>query len=96
MTNSQKKLSELATTNTVSSSDMLIIIYNANSSPSDRGITVNNFITSVKSIPNLLVSNTAPANSTANGVSGTLAFDSTHVYVCIANNTWMRSTLASW
>ena len=38
----------------------------------------------------------APANSTANGVAGQIAYDSNYVYVCVANNTWKRISLGSY
>lgn len=38
----------------------------------------------------------APANSTANGVAGQIAYDSDYVYVCVANNTWKRISLGSY
>ncbi|HIF7010499.1 TPA: phage tail fiber protein [Klebsiella pneumoniae] len=37
-----------------------------------------------------------PASATAAGSVGQWAADSTHLYVCIAANTWVRSTLATW
>ena len=37
-----------------------------------------------------------PANATATGVAGQLAFNSTHVYICVATNTWKRASIASW
>lgn len=37
-----------------------------------------------------------PANAGATGVTGTLAWDATHFYVCVATNTWVRATFATW
>ncbi len=37
-----------------------------------------------------------PANSSANGVAGLVAYDSNYLYVCVANNTWKRITLGSY
>lgn len=37
-----------------------------------------------------------PGSSTATGVLGQVALDSTYLYICVANNTWRRVTLASW
>lgn len=39
---------------------------------------------------------TPPASAVAAGVVGNVAFDATHFYVCIAANTWVRCTLATW
>ena len=38
----------------------------------------------------------APANSTASGTPNQVAYDATHFYVCIATNTWVRATLATF
>jgi hypothetical protein len=38
----------------------------------------------------------APASATATGKTGQIAYDATHIYVCIATNTWVRATLATF
>jgi hypothetical protein len=43
-----------------------------------------------------LVAPTAPATATSTGIAGQIAYDATHIYVCIATNTWVRATLATW
>lgn len=42
------------------------------------------------------ISSTVPATSTSTGVAGTVAFDSTYVYVCVATNSWKRIALQTW
>lgn len=37
---------------------------------------------------------TIPASASATGVAGQLAWDATHLYICVATNTWTRVTLA--
>lgn len=37
-----------------------------------------------------------PASATANGTPGQVAYDATHFYVCVADNTWVRATLATF
>jgi hypothetical protein len=39
---------------------------------------------------------TVPANSSSNGVAGTIARDTDYLYVCVSNNTWKRATLNTW
>lgn len=41
-------------------------------------------------------SGNAPATAAAAGVTGQIAYDATHLYICIATNTWVRATFASW
>jgi hypothetical protein len=38
----------------------------------------------------------APASATATGVAGQIAYDATNIYVCVATNTWVKATLATW
>lgn len=41
-------------------------------------------------------SSSAPLTSGATGTAGQIAYDATHIYVCIATDTWKRADLASW
>lgn len=38
----------------------------------------------------------APATAASDGSAGQIAYDATHLYVCIATNTWVRCVLATW
>lgn len=40
--------------------------------------------------------NTAPASASATGTTGEIRITSTHIYVCIATNTWVRAALTTW
>ena len=37
-----------------------------------------------------------PTTSSDVGTAGQLAYDGTHLYVCIAENSWIRASFASW
>jgi hypothetical protein len=37
-----------------------------------------------------------PGSATAAGKPGQIAYDATHVYVCVATNVWVRATLATF
>jgi hypothetical protein len=37
-----------------------------------------------------------PVTVTSTGTAGQLAYDSSHVYVCVATNTWRRASLSTW
>lgn len=39
---------------------------------------------------------TAPASATATGTAGEIRVTATHIYVCTATNTWVRTALATW
>ena len=38
----------------------------------------------------------APGTATSTGVAGSIAYDSTHIYVCVATNTWVRAAIATF
>jgi hypothetical protein len=43
-----------------------------------------------------IASSSAPSTATSSGSQGQIAFDATHIYVCIAANSWIRASAASW
>ncbi len=47
-------------------------------------------------INSLQVASSPPANAAATGVTGTITWDATHIYICIATNTWVRCVTATW
>ena len=90
MADNSKKVSELPTAANVAITDRVLVLRDPAGTPSVR--TVNVSVLSA----NLTISNTAVANSTANGVAGNIRFDSNYLYVCVANNIWKRVSLSSW
>jgi hypothetical protein len=44
----------------------------------------------------VFVNSQTPASASAAGTAGTIAWDSSYVYVCVATNTWRRVAIASW
>ena len=90
MADNSKKVSELSTASNVASTDRILVLRDPAGNPSVR--TVNFSTLSA----NLIVSNTAPANSSSNGLAGTIRYDSNWFYVCIANNSWKRSQLTTF
>lgn len=90
MADNAKKVSELPTASNVASTDRVLVLRNPAGSASVR--TVNFSTLSA----NILISNSVPANSTSDGIPGTIRFDSGYIYVCTANNTWKRATLTPY
>lgn len=37
-----------------------------------------------------------PSTSSSSGIAGTITWDASYVYVCVATNTWKRSALSTW
>jgi hypothetical protein len=44
----------------------------------------------------IINSSYVPSANTSPGVAGQVAWDSGHVYICIATNTWRRANIAIW
>lgn len=61
-------------------------VYVADGSNSGAWTTLN--------LNNLTVA--VPASASATGTVGDIAFDSSHIYICIATDTWERVAIASW
>lgn len=67
-------------------------------------ITAKNEITALQSnvasiqttVTNVVTSNATPASSSSLGTVGQIATDLTHIYVCVATNTWLRANLVSF
>lgn len=37
-----------------------------------------------------------PSTTTSTGIAGTITYDSSYFYVCIATNSWKRTALSTW
>lgn len=90
MADNSKKISELPTAANVASTDRILVLRSPSANASVRTVAFGDMSA------NLIISNTAPANSSANGLAGTIRYDSSYVYVCVANNTWKRAAISSW
>lgn len=38
----------------------------------------------------------APSTATSSGAAGSIAYDATHIYVCVSTGVWVRADLATW
>ena len=43
-----------------------------------------------------IIATQTPASAAASGTAGTIAWDSSYIYVCTATNTWKRVAIATW
>lgn len=44
----------------------------------------------------LSIQSSTPASASAAGVAGTITWDSSFIYICVASNTWKRVAIATW
>lgn len=94
-----QRLSELPSANTVGPTDLLYLVQGDTS----KKITVSSLV----SLARLLkydssgtvlawLPEAVPEYTTSTGVQGTVVLDTTHLYVCVATNTWKRAELSDW
>lgn len=94
MANDAKKISELAVTTTLSANDRVVVLVSPSTTANVKTITTANFANNVAA---KLITNSAPTSNTSNGIPGQIAYNNTHIFICIANNTWGRAGLTlSW
>ena len=43
-----------------------------------------------------IITNKTPASAGASGVKGEIAWDSSYLYVCVADDTWKRVAISTW
>ena len=43
-----------------------------------------------------ITTTTIPVSNSAAGIPGTIAYNSSYLYVCVATNTWVRANLSAW
>ena len=88
------KLSELTSTSSATSTDLLYLVQ----SSSSKRISVGNLAVSITQL------RSAPSNAKGNvgDVSGMTTFDSEYLYLCVANyttgnvNIWRRVSITTW
>lgn len=90
MANTAKSVANLNIASTLSMSDRVVVLVNPSSTSNVKTANLSVFVA------NLALSNSVPANSTSNGFTGTIRYDSDYVYICVANNTWKRSSISNW
>lgn len=90
MADDSRKVSQVPTAANVAATDRVLVLRDPSGNASVRTVNVNILAA------NLTFSNSVPANSSANGIAGTIRYDSSYIYVCVANNTWKRASLSSW
>lgn len=90
MADNSKKVSELPAAANVAGTDRILVLRDPVGNASVRTVEFKTVSA------NITISNSVPANSTANGIAGTIRFDSGYIYVCVANNLWKRTTLSSF
>lgn len=93
-----QRLSELPLATQANSADVIYIVQSGVSKRlpvSSLGATIKTPKLSAGDSSLTLISS-VPSTSTSTGSVGQIAYNSTHIYLCVATNTWKRAELASW
>ena len=88
MSDRYKKVTELTALTSPAGEDLLLIVDDPSGTPVTKKVTVSNLFGN--STANVVIYNVTPANSTITVKKGTLMFDSSFIYVAVANNTLKR------
>jgi hypothetical protein len=67
-----------------------------NSAGNKTGIFTNNPQATLDVAGTFRISASTPSTATSPGVAGQIAWSSTHMYVCVATNSWKRTAISSW
>ena len=87
MATETKRISELSVTTTLSANDRVVVLANTSGNAVVKTVTVSNLTK---------ITNTAPVSANSEGAVGSLVYDESYLYVCVAANTWLRSSLSTW
>jgi hypothetical protein len=92
MTDNVKKITELpACTSPVANNKLLV---SGNSDANSFQLTIGTLFGN--NVSNVVITQVTPATASSNGKAGTISYDSSWLYVCVANNTWRRIAHATW
>ena len=94
MTGESKRLVDVPTVNSIFNTDTVFVTSGGAVSQAPPASLYSNINFQVATV--LVGNNYTPSNSTINVAQGTLWFDSTYLYVAIANNVLKRLTLSSF
>ena len=82
-----QKLSELATV-AAGLLDLTYVVQN--------GVSKKTTVSSIARTVAGTIVVSAPAYTTSSGTAGTIAYDTSSIYVCVSSNTWRRAALTTW
>lgn len=94
MSDRSKKVTELTTLTSPAGEDLLLIVDDPSGTPITKKVTVSNLFGN--STANVVLYNATVANSTITVKKGTIMFDSSWLYVAVANNVLKKVGLESF
>lgn len=97
MVDRAKKVTQLPTATSVTGDALLIVVTDPSGTSNTKHISATNLLTNSSNVrATSIKGTTVPATANATGTAGEIRYNSTHIYVCVANNTWKRADLSTW
>lgn len=94
---SDQRLSELALATTSNPQDLMYLVQGGVSKRLPvSSLAVTRLVSLQNSSTALSLVVDVPATTTSTGVKGQIAYNSSHLYLCVATNTWRRLELQTW
>jgi hypothetical protein len=90
-----KKVSQLTEITSATADDQILIVNDPAGTPSSRKLSVKNLFGN--STVNVAITSISPSNSTMTAVkAGSIFYDSSYIYIAVANNVIKRVALSSF
>lgn len=97
MADRAKKITELPTLTAVSGDDLTIVVDAPSSNAVTKSVTIASLLGANSA--NIYASHlrqAVPALANSAGTKGQITFSASHVYICVANNTWVRAAISTF
>lgn len=59
-------------------------------------VITSDWLNDVNRVTYGIATSAPPASASATGVAGTITWDASYIYVCVAEDTWKRVAIATW
>lgn len=97
MADRAKKGTELTTTGSVSGDTLIFVVTDPSTNAVTKTVSALNLLSNSANVrATSIKGTTVPSTANATGTAGEVRYNSTHVYICVANNTWKRAELSTW
>lgn len=83
-------------TATTEAFDLIIKLMTGGALPTEALKLTSAGVLSITGDAVIIANDRTPATSTDPGTAGTICWDSSYIYVCIATDTWKRALIATW
>ena len=97
MADRAKKISELPALTAATGDDLTVVVDAPSGNAVTKSITVASLLGANSA--NIYASHVregVPSVANSAGTKGQITFSATHVYICVANNTWVRAALSTF